>query len=107
MKNIWIILVAAALVTACQTNTQKKATTPKEDVSEVVQVQKVELKVKGMTCTGCEKALENGLSKLDGVVKVEASHKKDRVVIKVEKDKYDKDLIKQKIETIGYSIEEQ
>ncbi|PKQ69237.1 hypothetical protein BZG01_01680 [Labilibaculum manganireducens] len=65
----------------------------------------MELTVTGMTCTGCENTIKNGLKQIDGVVEVEASHTNNKVTIKVEKDKVTHEEIAQQIEAIGYSVE--
>ena len=61
--------------------------------------------VTGMTCSGCENTVKNGLKQIDGVVEVQASHKNNKVTIKVEKDKVSREEIAQQIETIGYNVE--
>ncbi|RUT79487.1 copper chaperone [Ancylomarina longa] len=66
----------------------------------------MELNVTGMTCTGCENTVENGLKNMDGVIEVKASHKDNKVILKVEKNKVNRDEISQKIEAVGYKVEE-
>ncbi|MUP36464.1 hypothetical protein GNY23_01380 [Labilibaculum sp. 44] len=65
----------------------------------------MEFTVTGMTCTGCENTIKNGLKQIDGVVEVEASHTNSKVSIKVEKDKITREEIAQQIEAVGYNVE--
>ncbi len=62
------------------------------------------LKVDGMTCSMCEKAIENTLKKLDGVKKVKASYKNKTVMIKYDKNKIDQKLIASSLDKEGYII---
>ena len=38
-------------------------------------MEKVIVKVKGMSCTGCENRIKNALSDIEGIKKVDANHK--------------------------------
>lgn len=105
MKQYFIIIFTLLLFTACQSNSKKVNSENKAETTKVVEYQEMEITVTGMTCTGCEKTVKNGLKQIDGVVKVEASHKKNRVTIKVEKDKVSREEIAQQIETVGYKVE--
>ncbi|MBI9056331.1 MAG: cation transporter [Labilibaculum sp.] len=105
MKRFFIIIFALALLTACQSNTKKAESESKAETIQVVELQELELTVTGMTCSGCENTVKNGLKQIDGVVEVQASHKNSKVTIKVEKDKVSREEIAQQIETIGYNVE--
>ncbi|WP_218972979.1 cation transporter [Labilibaculum manganireducens] len=104
MRKILIVVFAVGFLTACQSNT-KKAESTKTETTQVVDYETMELTVTGMTCTGCENTIKNGLKQIDGVVEVEASHTNNKVTIKVEKDKVTHEEIAQQIEAIGYSVE--
>jgi copper chaperone CopZ len=104
MKKILIVIFAIGFLTACQSNT-KKAESKKTETTQVVDYETMEFTVTGMTCTGCENTIKNGLKQIDGVVEVEASHTNSKVSIKLVKDKVNRDEIAQKIETIGYHVE--
>ncbi|MFB6114761.1 MAG: cation transporter [Candidatus Nanohalobium sp.] len=45
-------------------------------------MEKTELEVRGMSCRGCEKTVENALSQVEDVLDVEASHKDGKVEVK-------------------------
>lgn len=43
---------------------------------------KQEVSIEGMKCEGCEKHMEEALSKIDGVKSVEADHNKNNAIVK-------------------------
>ncbi len=105
MKRLLIIFFALALFTACQSNAKKTKNESKAENTQVIEMQELELTVTGMTCSGCENTVKNGLKQIDGVVEVKASHKSNKVSVKVEKDKVKREEVAQQIETIGYKVE--
>ena len=58
-----------------------------------------------MMCEGCENRVQNVLSQIDGVEKVIANHKEGIVTVKANNE-VDKNIIKEKIEDIGYEVKE-
>lgn len=103
MKKLLIIIAAFSFLIACQSNS-KSSDANKVSAKEKVELVKMEFDVTGMTCTGCEKSVENGLKKVEGVKEVKASHKNNKVTIQVEKDRVDREALAQKIETVGYVV---
>ncbi len=63
---------------------------------------KVEFKVKGMTCSGCEKHVESQVSKLPGVVQVKASYDKSNTVVEFEPAKVTVADLQKAIDSTGY-----
>ena len=63
------------------------------------------IKVEGMMCEGCENRVQNVLSQIDGVEKVIANHKEGIVTVKANNE-VDKNIIKEKIEDVGYEVKE-
>lgn len=106
MKRFFIVIFALSLFTACQSNTKKAENETKTENSKLVELQELELRVTGMTCSGCENTIKNGLGKMDGIVEVKASHENNKVSIKLEKNKLSREEIIQQIETIGYKVDE-
>jgi copper chaperone CopZ len=104
MKKLLIIIAAFSFLFACQSNT-KSTEANKASAKEKVELVKMEFDVTGMTCTGCEKSVEKGLKKVEGVREVKASHKNNRVTVQVEKDRVDREALAQKIETVGYIVQ--
>ena len=64
---------------------------------------RIELKVKGMVCGGCENRVKNALSTIDGVESVEASFKTGIVTVTTNKE-LDKSLLEDKIDDIGFEV---
>lgn len=63
------------------------------------------MKIKGMSCTGCEIRIENELKKLNGIVKVKASFKNSNVYVIYDSDLIKYETIVQCIEKMGYKID--
>ena len=63
------------------------------------------LNVEGMMCEGCENRIKNAVGAIDGVVDVSAKH--DTGIVKViAKENVTEDLIKERIEDIGFSVKD-
>ena len=67
-------------------------------------VSKVEYKIKGMTCTGCEVHIESEVNKLNGIIEVNANHEKANTIVKYDKTKVTTKEIKDAIGKTGYKI---
>jgi copper chaperone CopZ len=65
---------------------------------------RIEYKVTGMTCGGCENSVKRVLSKIEGVYHVEASHVLNQVIVDVGEG-FVEDVLIQKIQKLGYQIE--
>ncbi len=63
------------------------------------------IKVKGMECTGCENRIQNALKSVDGINEVIADYKQELVTVKTNLE-IDKSLIYEKIEDLGFEVEE-
>ncbi|MFT3740474.1 MAG: cation transporter [Breznakibacter sp.] len=99
----WILLFAMPLVWfAC--NAGKTADRSADAATETAHVATMNLKVGGMTCSGCEKAIEAGLTTLDGVVKVDATFTDSTAVVEADTAKVDVDKIKTTIAALGYTV---
>lgn len=66
-------------------------------------MEKTKINVKGMVCQGCENRVCNALQSVEGVEKVSASFKKEEVIIK-SKNEINRELVKQKIEKLGFQV---
>jgi copper chaperone CopZ len=67
-------------------------------------MKKVDLKVYGMSCTGCENSIKRVLSKLLGVNEVIADSKIMKVEIEFDDSRLSLDTIIQKIEDLGFKV---
>ncbi len=66
-------------------------------------MKKIELKVRGMVCSGCENRVINSLKMIENIVNVQADYKKEIVIIEGE-DNLDLDKIKQRIDDLGFNV---
>lgn len=96
---IFLILFSFSQIASC--NTDKKP--QKVIIVKESNLLKKDLTVKGMTCVGCEITLEEELSKINGVVKVKASHKSDKATIEFDSTKTNIKTIKKAIKKAGYT----
>jgi copper chaperone CopZ len=108
MKNYFLgnlmIILAASFIFSCAGNTGKNENTTK---SAHISVEKenlrtIKLSVEGMTCTGCEVAIVNSLSRLDGVNKTEASYTDGEALITFDTLAVSVDEMKRVIVEAGY-----
>ncbi|BAU23811.1 cation transporter [Caldimicrobium thiodismutans] len=67
-------------------------------------MERVTLKVEGMTCVNCAKAIEISLQKLKGVKRVEVSFELGRVSVDFEEEFLSLEEIKKVIEDLGYKV---
>lgn len=74
-------------------------------VQEQDKNKRIELAVKGMTCTSCELHIENDVKKLPGISYVKASYEKGAVVVDYDDAKVDQEKIIAAINATGYSVE--
>jgi copper chaperone len=70
------------------------------------ETQGVTLKVTGMKCGGCESNIKNTLSSINGVLSVEAEHKKDSVSIEFNRADTSLDEIIKAISEAGFTAED-
>lgn len=72
----------------------------------VLSVKSLTINVDGMVCTSCERAIDKGLRKLNGVLKVKTNYKKSETYIEYDTSKCAyKDIIST-ITKLGYSVNE-
>ena len=68
-------------------------------------MKKLIIKVEGMVCNGCENRVQNVIKQIEGVEKVVADHKDGTVAITLNHE-INKEIIKEKIEDIGFEVKE-
>lgn len=106
MKLLWIALLSLALV-ACTSS-------PKADASEAettelsadAQWVEVVINVNGMTCEGCENAINAGIKGLDGIAEVESSHEEKWTKVKFDENVTSLEEITAQITETGYEVVE-
>ena len=66
---------------------------------------KIEIRISGMSCTGCENRVENVLKNIENIESVNANYNTGIVEIKTNNIKnLDIDMIKETLEDLGYDI---
>ena len=66
---------------------------------------KIEIKISGMSCTGCENRVENVLKNIENIESVNANYNTGIVEIETNNIKdLDIDIIKKALEDLGYDI---
>jgi len=63
------------------------------------------IKVEGMVCNGCENRVQNALKTIEGVEIVVANHTNGTVTV-TSKNEVAENIIKEKIEDIGFKVKE-
>ncbi len=63
------------------------------------------IKVTGMVCNGCENRVQNALKTIEGVENVVANYKNGTVTI-TSKEEVSENVMKEKIEDIGFEVKE-
>ena len=66
--------------------------------------EKVQLTVSGMTCGGCENAVQRAVRQIAGVEAVSASHAAGRVDVTFDEGKVTAGMIRERIQTLGYTV---
>lgn len=68
-------------------------------------MKEIEIKVEGMVCNGCENRIQNSLKTIKGIERVIASYKNRTVKVFLE-DEIEENIVKEKIEDIGFQVKE-
>lgn len=67
-------------------------------------IETVEFKITGMTCTGCEHHVMTEINKLKGIVDVKVSYDKGNAIVKFDKSKTTVKDIEKAINSTGYKV---
>lgn len=100
MKKALFILFIGLAFAAC--NTPQKKTT--EASTAPVEMVEVNLKVEGMTCTGCEQTIAKGVTELAGIDSISANHLDSTTFVRFDASKTDLAKISEAIEGRGYHV---
>jgi len=98
MKKVLVLFALSFVILSCQSGMKSENQT----VSTKVITTKLQLKVDGMTCDGCEMTIKKGLEKLDGIIEVKADHESGTAIITVDTTKIDRSKVVALIEELGY-----
>lgn len=107
MKILWISLVAVLFMVACNTQPKTDASQSEEtEISADAQWVEVVINVNGMTCEGCENAINAGINGLEGIATVESSHVEKWTKVKFDENVTSVDEITATITETGYEVVE-
>lgn len=105
-KFLGIVTVFAGLMLAFPTyahvffqNTENKTI-----VTDQSKIQKVEFKINGMTCSGCEEHVNHEVTQLTGIIKTSVSYENGNAIIDFDQAQTDIEEIEKAIEKTGYSV---
>jgi copper chaperone CopZ len=101
LRNNLLILPALIMLLFCGCGS------PKTNQAGVLQKDpstRVEVKIGGMTCTGCEETIKASVTKLDGVGEVKADYKEGKAVIDYNPGFTDTAKIRLAITQSGYKV---
>ena len=68
-------------------------------------MKEITIKVEGMVCNGCENRVQNALKNIDGVKEVIANHTNGTVIVTA-CNEVKENILKEKIEDIGFKVKE-
>ncbi len=101
MKTI-LYLTLLLFIAGCQ---QASSPSDKENKEADIKSNKtLTIQVDGMTCTGCETAIENKIRGLPGIANVTADHEKGLTTIEFDSSKVNKSSFESAIESTGYQV---
>ncbi|MCP4312243.1 MAG: heavy-metal-associated domain-containing protein [Bacteroidetes bacterium] len=104
MKILWIAM-AAVLMVACNTQPKTDAAQAEENsIAADAQWVEVTLKVAGMTCEGCENAINTGVKGLEGIASVESSHEEACTKVKYDSNTTSVEEITASITETGFKV---
>ena len=109
MKIKFLFIPILLFAFACQ-NTPKETTEQAEDISETTEevitanVQRVEINIKGMTCTGCENAIQETAKSFEGVYSAKADYEKGVAILEFDSTKVDVANLEYAIDELGYEV---
>ncbi len=67
---------------------------------------RLELQVRGLHCSGCERSLEAAVRRLDGVVRAKADRAAERLVVELLPGRADATAIRRRVEEAGFEVPE-
>lgn len=104
MKNVLMLMMAALLLVACNSESKKSDAAASDVESPAAEWVVVTLNVEGMTCEGCENAIKSGVESMEGIASVESSHEEAWTKVKYDKNATSLEDIEGKITDTGYEV---
>lgn len=103
-----LLIVAVVLFASCAGNPGEKTNSgeAEETATEQENMQTILLAVEGMTCSGCEIAVVNSLTRIEGVSHADASHSQGTASVTFDPGTVNVNSLLQAIEGAGYQAVE-
>ena len=98
---LFTMLFMGTFLVSCGDKTDTKENQGQVNPANVL---KTIINVEGMTCEGCESAIQGNVAKMPGVVSVKASHTDKSTVVKYDKTQTSMQEIEKVISETGYKI---
>jgi copper chaperone CopZ len=67
-------------------------------------MKEIKLRVKGMSCSGCEQRIQKLLARLDGVLRSAADHQAEEVRVVFDPNRTSEEALRACIEHAGYEV---
>lgn len=67
-------------------------------------MEKLTVKIVGMSCGGCEKSVESILGKIDGIANVKADHSTNTATLEYKVEAPSMELLKTLVDKIGFKL---
>ncbi len=99
MKKYFFIAIIAIAISAC--NAPKK---PVEKTEAPAVMVETNLRVEGMSCTGCEQTIAKGVNELAGIDSISANHLDSTAFVRFDSNKTNLAEITKAIEGRGYEV---
>ncbi len=101
IQTIALVFTLSLGLVSCGEKVQEEKKVVKIDKANLL---KTVINVDGMTCEGCEAAIQGNVAKIDGVVSVKASHTDKTTIIEYDKTQTNEVEISKVISETGYKI---
>ena len=83
---------------------QIKGAVEKAGYKVIDETKKIDIKIEGMTCQSCAKAVEKNINKLDGIESISVNIATDRATVQYDPSKVKVSQMKSAIEKLGYKV---
>ncbi len=100
MKYLIVVLGLFFVFMGCQTDKTGK----EKSIVETPDVQTATFQVEGMTCEGCENAIQKAVQKLPGVKSTKADHKAKTTVVEYNQSQTTLEELAEVIKKTGYRV---
>lgn len=110
VSMLFVCFAALLFVVACADTAKKEAeeTAPAQTAAPAIEpaIEEVTLAVTGMTWGACTSKVQDALTNLTGVTEVvSVSMEENKAVVKIEKDKVEKDALVKAVTDVGFSAQ--